>query len=68
MFEFKNVSKFNYNMIKFWQEKRLEFFYTVWVLQMKIRKFSKFISKVRAFSAEILNLDNVLIAANLNRW
>ena len=29
--------------------------------------FSKFILKLRVYSEEILNLDNLLVAANLNR-
>ena len=56
----------NNNLIQLLQEKT-RFFYTKWVLQMKSWYFSKFILKPLVFSEEILNLNNLLVAANLNR-
>ena len=56
----------NENLIQFLQEKS-RFIYTMWVLQMKSWYFSKFIIKLLVISEEILNLNNLLVAANLNR-
>ena len=56
----------NENLIQFLQEKS-RFIYTMWVLQMKSWYFLKFILKLLVISEEILNLNNLLVAANLNR-
>ena len=56
----------NENLIQFLQEKS-RFIYTMWVLQMKSRYFSKFILKLLVIFEEILNLNNLLAATNLNR-
>ena len=57
MFEFKNV------LIQLSQKNIKLKIYTVWGCS-----FSKFVLKLRVFSEEFLNLDNLLLgAANLNR-
>ena len=47
--------------------KRLEFFILCRFYKGKSWNFSKLVLKLRLYSEEILNLDNLLVAANLNR-
>ena len=54
MFEFKYVLKFNDNFIQFMRGKRLEFLILYGICKCKSCNFSKFISKLRVFSEEIL--------------
>ena len=62
MSEFKCVSKFTDNFIQFLQEKRLEF-----LVLCKSWNCFKIHFETPLFSEEILNLDNLLVAATLNR-
>ena len=68
MFEFKYVLKLYISLIQFLQEKRREFFILSWFYKGKSWNFSKSIPKLRVFSEEIVNLDCLLAAANLNRY
>ena len=62
LLDFEYVSKSNDNLIRFLQENFLCEFY-----KCKGWNFSKFIVILRVFSGEILSLDNLLVANNLNR-
>ena len=66
MFELKYVSKSNDNLIQFLLENILKFLILRGFYKGKIWNFSKFILKLRVFSG-ILNLDNQLVSATLNR-
>ena len=64
MFDFKYVLK---RLNPVFCKKKEEFFILCGFYKGKSWTFSKFISKLRVYSEEILNLDNILVAANLNR-
>ena len=52
--------------IQILQEKRLEFFILCGFYKGKSWNLMKFVLKLCVYSKEILNLDNLLVAANLN--
>ena len=58
---------FKKDLIQFLQEKKTRVFLLCGFYKGKSWNFSKFILKLRVYSEEILNLDNILVAANLNR-
>ena len=63
MFELKYVSKLNHNLIQFLQEKNWISLYCVSFTSVRVGNSFK----TSFFSQEIINLDNLLVAANLNR-
>ena len=68
MFEFQNVLNVNNNLIQFCKKKKREFLYCVGLgFTEEELVFFEIVLKPRAFSQEISNLHNILIASNLNR-
>ena len=65
MFDFKNVLNINNNLIQFLQENKILILCDFY--KCKTLNFLKFILNLRVFTEKILNMDNLLVAANLNR-
>ena len=64
MFDFKCVLK---RLDSVFARKKTRIFLLCGFYKGKSWTFSKFILKLRVYSEEILNLDNILVVANLNR-
>ena len=68
MFEFQYVSKSNDNVIQFFKKKKLEFFILCKFYEQELEFFEIYFWNSVYTQEELLNLDNLLVAANLNRW
>ena len=58
---------FQINLFGFWKKKDWNFLYCAYFTRVRVGIFPKFILKHRLYTEEILNLEGLLVTANLNR-